>query len=159
MTKRGIEIGTAGEHIVCADLLLAGHRATLSGAGMPYDVVADIDGRCLRVAVKSCLQPKPRPGREGSKHRYYFNFQRQQMRWDGKRSRHNYTAEDADIVALVGLDRRQVGYLWIGHAKSSIWIEADSPQPESKFAHPRDGVVRTFEAMTFQSALGAFHGK
>ena len=64
---RSIEIGTAAEHLVCCDLLLAGTVAFMSSAGLPYDVVANLNGRLIRIAVKSTLRAKPRPAREGSR--------------------------------------------------------------------------------------------
>jgi hypothetical protein len=38
---RALELGKAAEHIVCADLILAGYRAFLADQGLPYDVVFD----------------------------------------------------------------------------------------------------------------------
>lgn len=37
--------GAAGEHLVCADLLLQGYRAFLSDQNCPYDVAVDVGGQ------------------------------------------------------------------------------------------------------------------
>jgi hypothetical protein len=43
MNGQAIVLGTAGEHLVCADLISKGHLAFLTAAGLPYDVIADIN--------------------------------------------------------------------------------------------------------------------
>lgn len=48
-----LQIGKAGEHLVCCDLIQQGFNAFLADQGLPYDVVADVGGRLLRVQVKT----------------------------------------------------------------------------------------------------------
>lgn len=48
-----LEIGRAGEHLVCADLILQGYPAYLSAQGLPYDVVAESPKGLVRVQVKT----------------------------------------------------------------------------------------------------------
>ncbi len=48
-----LQIGKAAEHIVAADLILQGYSAWLTDAGLPYDVVVDINGVIKRIQVKA----------------------------------------------------------------------------------------------------------
>lgn len=41
MISRELQIGKAGEHLVCCDLLTHGFNAFLSDQGLPFDVVTD----------------------------------------------------------------------------------------------------------------------
>lgn len=130
MTKRGIELGTAGEHLVCADLLCRGHRAFMSAAGLPYDVVADIGGKLVRIAVKSTSKPKERPGRAGSKFRYRFMLFRAARHSSGEYSRQLYTRAECDVIAMVALDTKRVAYMSVDASPQIMWIEADTEQAE-----------------------------
>lgn len=152
MSKRGIELGTAGEHLVCADLLLAGHRAFLVAAGLPYDVIADVDGRLYRVAVKSTELAVPRPGRPLSKRRYGFRVLRSKRLASGKCQTSPYSAAECDLVALVGLDIRRVAYFAIAHCPKMVWLEAETEQPRNGFGRA-GGEIRRFEDLTLASAL------
>jgi hypothetical protein len=48
-----LQIGKAGEHLVCTDLILQGYNAFLADAGLPFDVVVAVGGKLLRVQVKT----------------------------------------------------------------------------------------------------------
>lgn len=99
--------GTAGEHLVCADLMLSGYPAFLTSAGLHYDVVAEVGGRMLRVAVKSTLKSRPLSRAPDTHPRYQFNITH---RAQGRVMR-GYGADLVDLVALVGLDRRHIAYI------------------------------------------------
>ena len=106
---RALEVGKAAEHLVCADLILAGHRAFLTDQGLPYDVVFDHRGRLLRVQVKATANPRPVPNRPGSGPSYQFRIRRA-----GKGSKRIIGNDEFDMMALVALDIRQVAYMPIG---------------------------------------------
>lgn len=126
--SRALELGTAGEHLVCADLLMQGYRASRSSRGLPYDIVLDVEGRLLRVAVKATLAAKERPSRMGSRPCYQFNITRSRSFVGGKNGARRYTSTEADLIALVALDVRLVAYFTI---RESVTIQHfDSP------AHP-----------------------
>ena len=152
MTKNANEIGAAGEHIVCADLLLSGHRATLSAASLSYDVIADIGGKLFRIAVKSTQKPKCRPGRPLSKKRYGFIIQRGKRISTGKTVRQDYTAEDCDLIAVVGLDIRRVAYFRQSECPKIIWLEADTPFGSAKFGKDQI-LIKGFDDYTLESAI------
>ena len=57
--------GAAGEHLVCADLLMLGYRAFLADQNCPYDVAVDVGGRLIRIQVKSTRKAKALPQRAG----------------------------------------------------------------------------------------------
>jgi hypothetical protein len=150
--KRGLELGTAGEHLVCADLLIAGHRAFMSAAGLPYDVIAEVDGALFKVAVKATLEARPRAGRAGSKPVYYFTIMRHASARAGKP---RYTEADADMVALVALDTKQVAYVPMAVCPTSIVLESAGAQRSTLFG-PRASTNRTFADFPLHQALETF---
>lgn len=97
--------GKAGEHLVCADFLTHGYEAFLVEGRLPYDVVADINGRVIRVQVKTTSGIKACPQRKNYTPVYMWN-----ARKFGKGSRHSYKRRDADLIAYVALDRRVIAY-------------------------------------------------
>lgn len=110
-SHRAIEIGTAAELIVCADLILAGYRAFLSSAGLPYDLILDTNKRLFRVGVKSTLEAKKRPGREDSRKCYHFSATKIKRDSKGQTSAKPYTSEDIDIMAFIALDIKVIAYV------------------------------------------------
>lgn len=106
VAARALEIGKAAEHLVCADLILAGYRAFLADQGLPYDLVIDHGGRLIRVQVKSSLRPRPVPNRPGSGLSYFFHVRRA-----GKSGKRRIGNDEFDILALVALDIRAIAYI------------------------------------------------
>lgn len=51
--SRELEIGKAGEHFVCCDLIKNGMNAFLSDAGLIYDVLVDYNEKIYKIQVKS----------------------------------------------------------------------------------------------------------
>ncbi|MBP9234021.1 MAG: hypothetical protein KBF30_05060 [Hyphomonadaceae bacterium] len=98
--------GAAGEHLVCADLLLQGYRAFLADQNCPYDVAVDVAGRLIRIQVKSTRKAKAVPQRVGHFPAYMWHVRRA-----GKGGARVYADGDFDLLALVALDCRRVAYL------------------------------------------------
>lgn len=97
--SRELQIGKAAEHLVVADIILQGYSAFLADAGLPYDVVVDVDGALLRVQVKATMGGMPtRP------HVYRFGLRAGK----GVRRRQSGTA---DLFAFVALDTKAVAYV------------------------------------------------
>ena len=96
-TSESLQTGKAGEHLVCADLILHGYPAFLTDAGMPYDIVVALkNGKLLRVQVKSTSKPHAKYG-------YQFNLRR------GVNDSRTMVG-DVDVFAFVALDRMSVAY-------------------------------------------------
>lgn len=53
MISTELQMGKAGEHITCADLILQGFNAFLADQGLPYDVLVDFNGRIYKIQVKA----------------------------------------------------------------------------------------------------------
>jgi len=117
---RALQIGRAAEHLVVADLLLAGHEACLTEAGMPYDVIADVHGRLLRIQVKATGKPK-NVNSQGRTPRLSYAWN---IRTCGKGGRRKMSDADCDLVALVALDIRAVAYLPIAKVGQTAYLDA-----------------------------------
>lgn len=101
-----LHIGRAGEHLVAADLMINGYECFHAAQGMPYDLVADIDGRLLKVQVKTTAGRRRVPQRKGHIPAYLFWVNR-----CGKGGLGGYEKSGIDLFALVSLEERVVGYL------------------------------------------------
>ena len=98
--------GKAGEYLVCADIILRGHTAFLSEQGLPFDVVADVNGRLLRVQVKTTRGSRGVPQRANHTPAYLYHIKR-----CGKDGKGSYGQGDVDMFALVALDTKDIGFL------------------------------------------------
>lgn len=112
-----IEVGKAAEHLVVADLILQGHRAYLTDQGLPYDVVVDVDGRLLRIQVKSTRYQRPVAQRKTFTPGYIFH-----TRKAGKQGRRQYAATEFDLIAFVALDVRVIAYMPFAAVSSNMII-------------------------------------
>jgi PD-(D/E)XK endonuclease len=110
VSRRALEIGKAAEHLVCADLILSGHKAFLTDQGMAYDIVFDHVGRLFRVQVKSTLKAKPVPTRRIYTPGYKFGVRR-----CGHGAKRIIGNDEFDLLALVAIDIRTVAYIPINH--------------------------------------------
>ena len=137
--------GVAGEHIVCADLLLAGYRAFLADQNCPYDVAVDIGSRLVRIQVKSTRAARALPQRVGHYPAYMWHVRRA-----GKGGRRVYNSGDFDLLALVALDCRQVAYLAPSEIKQTIHIRTHGSASAPKHGG-KSG--KTFAQYPFTAAL------
>jgi hypothetical protein len=101
-----LQIGKAGEYLVCADLILQGHIAFPSEQGLPYDVVFDYKDRLYKVQVKTTRTSRNIPQRKNPVKGYIFNIKRR-----GKGNHSRTTNDSCDMFALVALDTKIIGYL------------------------------------------------
>lgn len=118
--KDDLAAGVAGEHLVCADLILRGYNAFLSDQGLPYDVVADIGGQLFKIQVKTTRGPRQVPQRVNHTPAYVFHVKR-----CGKGGKKQYGQQDADLFALVALDSKEVGYVPASNMKSTLIIRTE----------------------------------
>lgn len=115
-----LQIGKAGEYLVCADLILTGFIAFPSEQGLPYDVLLDTGKKIIRVQVKTTSRLRTVPQRKSDSKMYIFNIKRH-----GKNNSILYTNHEVDIFALVCLDTRKVGYIKNKDMPTTINIRAD----------------------------------
>ena len=134
--------GTAGEHLVCADLLLAGYRAFLADQNCPYDVAVEIGGRLVRIQVKATRAPRTIPQRATHRAAYLFHTRRA-----GKRGQRRYAADDFDVLALVALDIRRIAYVPHVDLRDNILIRVPGVEYGGK-----NRMGRQFDALTFGAA-------
>jgi len=143
-----LEIGRAAEHIVVADLILQGIRAFLTDQGFPYDVVAECNGRLLRLQVKATQQPK-NVNSQGRNPRIAYSWSVRRRGKHGKGTR--LSSEHCDIVALVALDTRLVAYMPIATASQTIQLLP--PGAELKTRNGKRGWAASIAGFPFSKAI------
>jgi hypothetical protein len=104
-------IGLAGEHVVCADLLAAGHSAYRTEQLHAYDVVVDLGDRWLRLQVKTCGMARPF---KQQKQRHVIGYSWSMRRGKSGANSQSYADGLVDGFALVALDIRRVAYILPG---------------------------------------------
>ena len=108
--SNALALGSAGEHIVCADLILHGYKAFLTNQMCAYDVAVDVGGRLIRIQVKSTLKSRVRHcgGRAKDHFFYAWNARAGKTREDRAR---RLLLQESDYLAFVALDIRSVAYV------------------------------------------------
>lgn len=102
-----LQIGIAGEYLVCADLILNGYVAFQSEQGLPFDVVLSHQNKLLKIQVKTTRKYKRTPQRITDIPVYIFHIGN-----NGKMNRRKrYSKNDVDIFALVALDTKTISYI------------------------------------------------
>ena len=130
--------GTAAEHLVCADLLLAGHRAFLADQNCPYDVAVDVGGRLVRIQVKATRCQRAIPQRASHIPAYMWHVRRA-----GKGGVRFYSEGEFDLLALVALDIRKTAYLPPSMSKQTIHIRPPGAEGGKQFEHfPFDAAIK-----------------
>lgn len=108
--SKELQIGKAGEHFVCCDLIMQGYNAFLADQGLPFDVVAEKNGVLRTIQVKTTQGLKSYDGKASNIYR--FSTRR------GKIGAQRAVTADADFFAFVALDSMVVGYVPIGDMMS-----------------------------------------
>jgi len=113
-----VQIGKAGEFLVCSVLELLGHQTAICN-GQGFDLLMfDDDGETYRVEVKSA--------RTKQSQRYKFATA------TGSASKKLLSPDDCDIVALVALDEKMVIFrdvMQVKHKRTTVGIsEFDQPE-------------------------------
>lgn len=109
-------IGQAGEYLVAAELTALGHVVMTSPPKVKYDLVVDVDDTLLKIQVKTIAGPRvnARTGRSV----YEFSMRKE------RKSGSFYADTDIDGFALVAFDRREIAFIPLGEAASSISFKA-----------------------------------
>lgn len=134
-------VGTAAEHMVCADLLLAGYRAFRADQFCPYDVAVEHAGRLIRIQVKATRRPRAVPQRRKQTDAYLFHVKRA-----GKGGNRRYTDLDFDVVALVALDILRIAYYRIGRLRQAVHLIVPGQEHVTRLG-------KSFDSATFVSCL------
>ena len=119
--SKEVQIGKAGEYLVCADLILKGFVSFPSEQGLPYDVLLDNGSKLLRIQVKTTMKPRIVPRRKEPIPCYVFNIKR-----SGKLGKTRYSINEIDIFALVCLDTMKIGYLKNEEMPTTLNIRVDN---------------------------------
>lgn len=129
-----LQIGKAGEYLVCADLILNNFIAYPSEQGLPYDLVMD-DGNILyRIQVKTTRGVKIVPQRKKPIPAYIFHIGN-----NGKMNRRKkYDKNQVDLFALVALDIRQIAYIPFHDTRTTMNFR--SPKHRGTY-HDEQGVI------------------
>lgn len=147
VADRALEIGKAGEHIACADLIMHGYHCFLTGQGLPYDLAVEVDDKLLRVQVKATLAAK-NVSANGRPERICYCWN---IRSRGKKSTKRLDDSQCDIVALVALDTKSVAYFPIGAAAQTIQLLSDDAGDRT--GSGRKGWSRKMSQFTFEAAV------
>lgn len=139
--NRDFEIGTAGEHLVCCDLITKGYNTFQSGYGLHYDLVADVNGKMLRIQVKTCRKPGLVDKEKSKSPGYIYHIRRM-----GKKNRKKYEEKDLDVFALVGLDKKIVAYIPNKNIPVTLLLREEPSENTNKFS-------RYFKDYTFEKAI------
>lgn len=111
-----LQIGKAGEYLVCADLILNGYVAYPSEQGLPYDIVLDCEDKLYKVQVKTTRKAKEIPQRKTSIPAYIFH-----IGLNGRKGRNKvYQEKDVDLFALVSLETKTIAYVPFFDCKTTM---------------------------------------
>ncbi len=119
--SKQLQIGKAGEYLVCADLIMKGFIAFPSEQGLPYDILLDTGEKLLKVQVKTTEKPRLVKQRNKPVPAYIFNIKRA-----GTNGNTRYNENEIDLFALVCLDTMKIGYLTNKEMPTTINIRVDS---------------------------------
>lgn len=149
-----LHAGRAGEHLVAADLLRKGVECFEAAQGMPYDLVADVDGVLLRVQVKTTRKPEVLPGKSRRAYRFWVSR-------CGKNGAKVRESGSVDIFALVALDTCQIGYLPASCMVKTFFIASDEDRgshlSEQTSLRNRQ-ILESIGAGVDRSVIAAEHG-
>ena len=115
-----MQVGKAGEYLVCADLIMQGFIAYPSEQGLSYDVVLDANGKLYKIQVKTTRAYKDAPQRVANYKTYAFNVKRR-----GKGNKQEHSESSCDIFALVALDSKTIGYMRNEDVKQTMFFRVD----------------------------------
>ena len=119
--SKQLQVGKAGEYLVCADLILKGFIAFPSEQGLPYDILLDTGEKLLKVQVKTTEKPRKIQQRAKDSLAYVFSIKRA-----GANGKTRYEEKEIDLFALVCLDTMKIGYLTNKEMPTTINIRVDA---------------------------------
>lgn len=102
--SKELQLGKAGEHLVCCDLIKKGYNAFLTDQGLPYDIIVEHNKKIYRVQVKTTTNLIDVP-----KSPKIYRFQTRRAK--GNRAR--FEIDEVDYFAFAVLETMKVAYLSI----------------------------------------------
>lgn len=143
--QNAIRWGKAGEHIVCAELLIKGYSASIiDDHASPFDIILNDSGTLYKIQVKTNVKPRlnvsPNTARKKTLKytnvpSYYFNTSSNGVKRTG-----GYERKDIDIFALVALDTKIVAYVPFADKRTSICMR--SPEFKGQYYNERWQTIR-----------------
>ncbi|OPZ79386.1 MAG: hypothetical protein BWY78_00060 [Alphaproteobacteria bacterium ADurb.Bin438] len=127
------QIGKAGEHLVCFDLIKKGFLVSIASETLPYDLLLDTGNKIIKVQVKTTECPKKTNQWRGRSEAYVFNIKRK-----GANGAKKYLDNEVDLFALVSLDTMQVGYIKNCDMPTTINIRVDNMKGDY---HDEKGII------------------
>ena len=121
MNNNDLMIGVAGEHLVCFDLISRGFTCFMTEQGLPYDIIADINNKLVKIQVKTTRTHSEIPQRKNHYPSYLFHIRR-----CGKGGKKLYSENDVDVFAVVCVETKQVGYVSADRIPSTLSVRVDS---------------------------------
>jgi len=114
-----LQVGKAGQHLVCCELLKQGYAAFLADESMPFDVIVYTPQKLIKIQVKTSTKTN---STTKSQNLYRYHIRR------GKGNIRVYTEHEVDIAAFVALDINQIAYIHFKNLKQCM--EFRSPYVE-----------------------------
>ena len=143
--SKQLQIGKAGEYLVCADLIMKGFIAFPSEQGLPYDVLLDNGDKLLKIQVKTTEKPRIIPQRSNPIPAYIFNVKR-----SGNKGKTRYNENEIDLFALVCLDTMKIGYVKNLDMPETINIRVDELKGTY---HDEKGIEDYIKAIELNSVI------
>jgi len=107
--SKELQIGKAGEHLVCCDLIMQGYNSFLADQGLPFDVLVESNGKIKRIQIRTTQRLR---SYDRAKDIYRFQLRR------AKGSKSRIMEIEVDYFAFVALDIKEVAYIPISQMKA-----------------------------------------
>lgn len=110
--SNNLQIGKAGEHLACFDLIMQGYNSFLSDQGLPFDILVEKDGKIYRGQVKTTQRmyeygPRKRGDIPNSIYRFITRRGNVQKGNLGRAS----SVGEVDFYAFVIPSKKIIGYM------------------------------------------------
>lgn len=158
ISKDPLHIGTAAEHLVCADIWARGFPATMAPQACPYDIIAQMPAGLVKIQVKATVKPMPAPNAPNYS-RYLWHVRRAGRNLGYVASRRLYHPDDFDMLALVALDVRKIAYVEPEFSAMTMGIKVGGDVSKDRKYGGKP--MRSFERHSFENAFSKWvkHGE
>lgn len=105
----------AGEFLVACELILLGVDVSIAAEGRPYDLIADIAGKLIRIQIKTAGAPRTNSNWKA----LHYRFSLAHGSHKAETLSRAYSSGDADVFALVAMDIRRVVFITVKSTRGS----------------------------------------